>query len=316
MIDHDRKRYILDALRSVLTQTLRREEYEVVAVTNYRDEKIEEFLETHNIPHLIVSDKGTGAKYAFGVKHTTAPIICFLDDDDMFSSEKLEKVLRHFKDGIAYLHTARINVDEQGKEIGRSQLFNYELRTRESREILRALRLYLEFNISSICVKRETLDPFVDVLSRVVRGVDYFYLFVALTSALPIRHTSEPLTIYRVHRSLMHFFEAGKEEFLDRARKYYSETAEAKALMASAFDKYPFLSMLIRCDEKVFRVMAKLCSKKREPRTLREALQSMGCLQHPLSFRVKLLGGAIVSLISPSLSSEVFFRYYLRRYGQ
>ena len=95
---HDRKNYIIECLKSVLDQTLERDFYEIIVVKNFDDAYIDDFLNKNNIISVKTNNDAIGEKFLLGSEYSSSGILCILNDDDLFTKDKLEYVLRLFND--------------------------------------------------------------------------------------------------------------------------------------------------------------------------------------------------------------------------
>lgn len=121
-----------------------------------------------------------GEFLAEGIRMSRGEVICFLDDDDIFTREKLYHVNRIFSNKrIAYLH----NYSKFKKE---DSLYS---------------RLFLppDFNMSSISIKKAIALTYLDKLNLIETGPDTFFYSLALCSGEVIKTTRKRLTIYRLH---------------------------------------------------------------------------------------------------------------------
>ncbi len=113
------ERFISEAIRSVLMQTLDSQEYEVVVVddgsTDGSAEKIQEYR--GRIVYVSQRNAGVSAARNAGVNIARGEYIAFLDQDDLFRADKLEKMTlyldTHPEHGMVYSYLARI--DHTGK---------------------------------------------------------------------------------------------------------------------------------------------------------------------------------------------------------
>ncbi|MQL56514.1 glycosyltransferase family A protein [Acidianus ambivalens] len=205
---HNRDRYVKYAINSVLSQTLK--DYEIILVTNL------------NIPGLsniikIIYDNNEylGEKVYKGFSESEGNIICFLDDDDMFRVDKLERVnslFRFFK-GTIYYHNNFATIDDKGHEIRVKEDYlkvppyaslytlNYPiiLEHTHTTNIKYLKRLNANFNSSSICVSKEVINENVKYLRRIKAIIDSFLFYSSLKMEGKILLDPERLTYYRIH---------------------------------------------------------------------------------------------------------------------
>ncbi len=96
---YNRAHVICEALDSVLAQTY--EDFEVIIVddgsTDDTAEKIEPYLSDGRVRYVKQENAGVSAARNFGVSLATAKVISFIDSDDLWKPEKLEREVSFFK---------------------------------------------------------------------------------------------------------------------------------------------------------------------------------------------------------------------------
>lgn len=108
------------ALQSVLAQTLPPLEVIVVDVastTNYVDEVLAEYTGPVRLKCLKLSEaRPAGVVRNFGAEHAVGSILMFLDDDDTWTEDKLERQVRIFEENpdVGLVYSGRQVVDENG----------------------------------------------------------------------------------------------------------------------------------------------------------------------------------------------------------
>ncbi|WP_337860800.1 glycosyltransferase family 2 protein [Ferroplasma sp.] len=186
--DYNRKEYIMEALKSVVNQSLSRENYEIILVKNFRDEHIDTFALENKIKNIYSNDNTLSGKIIEALKIAKGKIISFLDDDDMFFKSKLEYVIKKFDSNaeLCYFHNNFSGIDENGKTIA---YYNENP----------------DFNMSSISMKSDIIN--VDGLSKVSKSIDTLMYLYAVESGKDIVLDDEKLTYYRVTgNSVTHSF--------------------------------------------------------------------------------------------------------------
>jgi glycosyltransferase involved in cell wall biosynthesis len=100
---YNRAGYIQEAMESLYTQTLARDQYEVIIVNNNSSDNTELicqlFISSHNdASFLYMNEPEQGASYArnTGAKHARSPLLCFMDDDAVADPDYLERIVRFF----------------------------------------------------------------------------------------------------------------------------------------------------------------------------------------------------------------------------
>lgn len=198
---------------SVCRQTLPRETYDVHLVTSYSTPGLVAFCAEHDVDLLVLAQSSQGIKQAAGLLRCAGEVIVFMDDDDLFVSDKLRRVAARFRDNpdLIYYHNGRVVIDDEG----RPRLTGSRFRQRmESRRTLMNVEIHAPargadfdglmaldgaYNTSCISLRRRILDNAIPALLTVPVGTDVFFLFVALGSRGTFRADLEPLTYFRLH---------------------------------------------------------------------------------------------------------------------
>jgi glycosyltransferase involved in cell wall biosynthesis len=113
---HERERYLLSAVRSVLAQTLPRDRYEVIVTKSFANDEVDRFLERERILALRDDDPRIGSWLLRAVAATRAPYVAFLDDDDEFEPDRLDHALAVLREDPTlgfYRNRVRV-IDERG----------------------------------------------------------------------------------------------------------------------------------------------------------------------------------------------------------
>ncbi len=92
VLAYNRDRFVMDAVNSVLNQTLPMNRYEIIVVTNLAS--VEKMV--GGLVDRVVRHDDTRGGYARGIETTNGEFVAFLDDDDMFARGKLEHVVEVF----------------------------------------------------------------------------------------------------------------------------------------------------------------------------------------------------------------------------
>ncbi|MGC8664006.1 MAG: glycosyltransferase family 2 protein [Thermoplasmata archaeon] len=113
---HDRKEFLKEAINSVINQTLDKSFYEIIVVKNFKDEKIDSYIEKWGIINIYTEEIELSKKIALGIENAKGEVISLLEDDDLFMPKKLETVYNYFKkyENLVYLHNSEYFIDEKG----------------------------------------------------------------------------------------------------------------------------------------------------------------------------------------------------------
>ena len=233
---YNAEKYVEDAVKSVLSQTY--ENIEILIIDDGSPDKSIEICERFKNPKVkIIRQKNRGLAGArnTGIRHAQGDYLAFLDADDMWLPEKLEKHILHLENssqiGISFSRSAFIN--EVGEDLNIYQMS--KLTDIKASELLYFNPLG---NGSSGVFRKEVFAAisFIDDSS----GVDeccYFdtnftmyediecWLRIAIQTPWQFEGIPEVLTLYRVNpKSLSSNFLAGIEhwEKLDEKVKLYA----------------------------------------------------------------------------------------------
>ncbi len=191
VIDYKRKKYILDALQSIKNQKgIDLNDIEVIVVKYYQDEKIDNYIKENFPNHKIINldpddpDHYIGSALAIGIKEASSNLIFLLDDDDMFTENKISRIFEVVKnikyDEYAIWNKAIITQDLKGRPLKKS----------EHKHI---------YNSSSIVLNIKDKDKLIDYIRKIYYAVDTFLLCYFNKNKKLIK-VNEPLTYYRIHK--------------------------------------------------------------------------------------------------------------------
>jgi len=213
---------LLDAFNSALNQTLDRSKYEIIVTKNFTDDKIDNYIKK-NGGKLIFFEKGSyGEQVADALKYAKGEVICFLEDDDLFTKEKLKTIYSLISDKICYIHNGIFYIDRDGNQIKNKRYGNLETKT-----LIRDGDKDKKFNIpsinpSAICIRKKLLvgtKNIIEALPKIVFAPDAFYYFVALDSNCDMLAIPDKLTRYRIHGSNTSFQPSSYHKFCEKQIK-------------------------------------------------------------------------------------------------
>jgi len=200
---YNRKEFLLNAIKSVTNQTLNKKYYEIIVIKNYNDDIVDDFINKNNIKNILMD--GTVGEFLYaGVSASKGEIISFLDDDDLFSKDKLEIMYNKFKNNnnLCYYHNDHIIINEKYEKV--------DIKLGNS----------IAVNMSSISIRKSILN--LDNLKKINRITDHFMYLSALESDKNIIDDKEKLTYYMFHNSTSHIGTKNINEFI----KYMSVNLE------------------------------------------------------------------------------------------
>ena len=117
---YNRREFLVDALKSVIKQTCARSRYEIILVKNFADDTIDAFCSSNGIKEIMM-DGSIGEFYRKGIEESEGEIISFLDDDDIFTPDKLNEVIEAFRNnpelGLYYNRSIMCDRDQFNSKI-------------------------------------------------------------------------------------------------------------------------------------------------------------------------------------------------------
>jgi glycosyltransferase involved in cell wall biosynthesis len=211
----DRRRYLRQAVESVLAQDVNRNRFEIIVVKNYRDESIDAFLSRINVRAIFCEAKSVTQKAAEGFRVSRGDVLLFLDDDDLFEPTRLKVVLMAFDEhpDLGFYRNEVTCIGSDGARFSRDRARSFGIHPPEGfpqlylegkKKYAFALRLVkasTEFNSSSMAIRRELFEQGMPYLPRMTTSLDTLLWFEGLASDGSILLDNQTLTRYRIHDS-------------------------------------------------------------------------------------------------------------------
>ena len=204
---YNRKDYLIKAVNSALNQSLDRSRYEVIVIKNFKDDKIDEYLNRNNIKNLVMD--GTEGEYILrGIEEAQGKIISFLDDDDLFAHEKLQYVYEIFNEhqNLIYLHNAYVEIDNNDNLLELNSFstkvanFNdFIINQNNNKSIIYGLKHLSDFNLSSISIAKSIKNT--EYIRQISHMTDTSLFYLALTNNGIVYISPKRLSIVRFHIS-------------------------------------------------------------------------------------------------------------------
>lgn len=120
MATYNQASYIEESLRSILEQGFR--DYEIIVVNDGSTDDTEKVLEPYRdkIRYLYQPNAGPAAAHNLGFKHSEGDLIAFLNSDDLWMPDKLEKQVRYLDDhpNVGLVHADYMKIDALGNPMG------------------------------------------------------------------------------------------------------------------------------------------------------------------------------------------------------
>ncbi|MDJ0593517.1 MAG: glycosyltransferase [Pleurocapsa sp. MO_226.B13] len=189
-------RFISQAIDSVLNQTYKN--FELIVVDDGSTDNSRQVIESYNtqIIALFQKNAGQGAAFNTGIAEAKGELICFLDSDDYYREDKLEKVVAEFTEHPEWVQIShgRTSVDREGNIIGKDPTFFSE---GDVTPLLLKWGRYAWAITSALCYRRSVINKILPI-PQSIRAADTY-----LTAAVPfygeVGCINEPLMFYRKH---------------------------------------------------------------------------------------------------------------------
>jgi len=212
---YKKKKYIGDALKSVLKQTY--DNLEILII--YDDPDKEDLSHIKNLSlsdqriKLIINDKNVGAGKSrnIGIENSNGHFIAFLDADDEWKSNKIEEQLKFMLDNkIDFSHTSYTVINEQNDSISfrkAKNFFNLE-------DLIKSC----DIGLSSVLLSKETLksNKFPDLKTK----EDFVLWLKLLESNIKIYGLDKNLSNWRKSKNSLS--SSSIQKILDGYRVYNS----------------------------------------------------------------------------------------------
>ncbi|BAZ09721.1 family 2 glycosyl transferase [Calothrix sp. NIES-4071] len=299
--------FLQQSIDSVLKQTY--QNFELIVVDDGSTDNSREIIKSYGSRLIAILQENSGQEATFnvGIQRAIGEIICFLDADDYFHEEKLEKVVNSFLKHPEWVMIGHcwVSVNKEGKVVGSST--SNILNQGDVKKLLLKWGKYASTISSGLACRRASLEKVMPLSKG--WGVDAF-----LNAVLPfygeVGSINEPLMFYRMHGNNMRAY-CNNLTYLIQQRentaRFINETA-AKVGISERF------SLQHDVDYRSYKVM------QQENALLTEKLQVMWLsLQESIaigrSFRdtlIRLMYRTICTLFPQQ--GRLILRFGLRRY--
>jgi glycosyltransferase involved in cell wall biosynthesis len=322
----NRHTYVRTAVDSVLAQDYPREFYEIIVVKNFRDEVIDEYLMKNNVSNYILGDHILGFNLAAGIKQSKGSIICFLEDDDLWERRKLRSVIERFErdDTLGFYKNNISMINSEGKLMSNDTYLGErirkinELRTvyidNSKKDNYQAYvsKLYPWHNVSSISLRRELIEPFLDYLERVM-AADWFFFIASLASKWSLLIDSENLTYYRIHKENASI-PVNVDEAAARAKLYsvYARLLDDNQVLSDLVNSSDrkALKKEIEASNLIMMLHLQFCDSHTDRLKMISLLLRLGGLRRTIAFQTshRVIRGALAYIIAPKFSQRTYLR--------
>lgn len=210
---YNRREFLFESMNSVLKQSLPRELFEIILCKNFADPEIDLYATTNNIK-LVLSPNicSMGEMLHLGIVAAKGKVLSFLDDDDIYQSNRLARILEMFKkfDNLGYYKHQFRYIDENGRFLNRltesknAEIFKGSdiIYVKNSEKVSKSSvynRVVPDMNSSSMAIRRDILSGSEGFFLKINDKPDAVLFFFALISSQDLLFDSANLSLYRIH---------------------------------------------------------------------------------------------------------------------
>ena len=189
-------RFISKAIDSVLNQTY--QNFQLIVVDDGSTDNSRDVINSYRqqITAIFQENAGQGAAFNAGLAQAKGEFVCFLDSDDYYRKDKLEKIVAAFLSHPEWVQIShgRTSVDKDGNIIGNDPTF---FNSGNVTYMLLKWGRYAWAITSGLCYRRSVLD-LVSPLPKRPRAADT-YLSATVPFYGEVGYIQEPLMFYRKH---------------------------------------------------------------------------------------------------------------------
>jgi Glycosyl transferase family 2 len=312
---HDRRAFLPFAVRSALDSGAD----EVIVVRNFSG-PIEGCEGRYRDVPCATPD--TNEKEGRGLEVSHADVVGFLDDDDVWTPEKVPRLRALFGGDpeLIYFCHAQRPIDAEGRTVTAS---HRELADKhperfgawDGSDFQRLVTTIWPGNNSSTVVRRAWAVEWIPAFRAAGWSADLFWLVAALLSRRPVVIGPDPLTLLRLHDANMSQTRGStREQFRSRHATTSERFARSNGTLARLASERlgtsaPMTTYLVEKSE-AYRFFADLEGGRRPRRAAARALT------HHAGRRDRgVLAAALASLVSPELARRLLYRSSLRRWN-
>ena len=201
---HDRENMLNQALDSLERQTIDHNKFEVIVVKDY-DIKGKIFENRSFSIRVFDSDiTAFWKKHLIGVNNALGEYICLLDDDDLFSRFKLQKISEDIKANVnaGFIVNAKsfFNDGEDPVDMDYIKIKGHSTYNSKSTDCKDLFNKIPWYNCSSMTIKRSIAIEHIEKIEGTINDLDTFWFVFALEYCNYILYDDNELTLYRRHK--------------------------------------------------------------------------------------------------------------------
>ncbi|OQX17957.1 MAG: hypothetical protein BWK75_07040 [Candidatus Altiarchaeales archaeon A3] len=240
---YNKVRYLKEAIESVLNQTYLNRD--VIVVDDGSTDNTAEIVKSFNDPRIIYSwheNKGAAAARNTGIKNAHGKYVAFIDSDDLWLKEKLEKQVDFMEKNpdIGLLGTGSYEITDEGK------IWSKKIFPTDNKILQKDLIKYNPFIQTSIMAKREVFDK-AGLYDKTFQESEDYELWLRIAKYYKIANLPEPLVMKRYYgdclspakdKKQLYFVLKAKKIAVDRGQ--YPKWCYIYLIRSWIFIKIPF----------------------------------------------------------------------------
>ncbi|MHB1439179.1 MAG: glycosyltransferase family 2 protein [Cuniculiplasma sp.] len=311
---HDRKKYLITAVNSALSQINLNFSPEIIVVKNYSDEAIDKYLESKEVKNIYTEEVSFGKKLATGISNATGDCVIFLDDDDLMDPRRAEYIISIFNSDkeLIFIHNNILVITEEGHPIKKQNIqprkMNYEIfenSVLDEHRWSKLLSSRVDWYVSCMSMKRDYAESVNHIIRNSFRSLDKIMFMLSTSGGKKIALCSNRLTFYRRHESVtglktdLETFRKQKLNFTTESIKNIKNTVSS---LGEGLNQIPLNLMIFKmeCNEAIYKSGRKVGTVKKGVRCMKYFFKYGGSEYVNLSFLLLLHN------LSPKLSLKLF----------
>ena len=308
---HDRKNYIIECLKSALNQTLARDLYEIIVVKNFYDACIEDFIKKNGIISVKTNNDAIGEKFLLGAEYSSSDILCILNDDDLFTKNKLEYILHLFNEhkNLLYYHNSFVKIEEQGEiENDNVELKNFIINTGSinKREVKTALSGFNTFNDSCASIKKKVILEYKSLIINIKANSDTILFLLSSRLNGILIGDNEKLTYFRVHASTSNFSDANQKQNIKKFNYLINKRLESYRFILPLFIDKNILYKYVECNYRSNILQSLIFIDSKRSKVLYETSKFIKC-PFAMSFKSRFL--LIIIMLLKIIDKNIVYKY-------
>jgi glycosyltransferase involved in cell wall biosynthesis len=309
---HNRPAYLMEALKSLQGQTAPFDKFEVIVVKDYELDLSKIDVGKMAVTFIDTSDSYLVLKHIAGIKASRGDYIALMDDDDLFSATKIERILslsqymgrRSFYVNAKEFFTNKLEDFSVLSQTSSSSFEIFDNTRFNSRKLNRNIPWY---NLSSMTIGRDLALEGAEIIRGFKREIDPLWYLIGLENADKIVYDSSRLTFYRRHSGGV-----SRSDNKDKICNYAVQAIESYDEMLHIFRSRVTLETIIEMRTEWQIKASSLGCKIPEYNSVRAILTVLKSLQnHSIKDSAKLLLLFLLSRVSIRISSGVYPKFYM-----